>query len=262
LTLLLTRKLIILIRLKDFFFIKLEAHKRFIPLNLACRVAAGDSFKWINDCDYNGNDLVIITNGTKAKSLMRCAEACFANNNCNFFTFNSKSSICTLKTVTVMSFIQIVFNQPGSLCGLIDKRLLSSGHPSSPVVSLFGRQWMVSHDSSYLFSPGCSFSGSNTTVIKRPNVDACAQECKALSQQCLYFVFASSNHDCLLNNNKGNPQFVNIWGEFTCAVVNQYSLFNNVEFMPAKCDCTAVDNHQTAATDDVDDFSFYDLELE
>ena len=193
---------------------------------------------------------------------MRCAEACFANNNCNFFTYNSKSSICTLKTVTVMSFIQIVFNQPGSLCGLIDKRLLSSGNPS-PVVSLFGRQWMVNHDSSYLLSPGCSFSGSNTTsVVKTPNIDACAQECKALSEQCLYFVFASSNHDCLLNNNdnKGNnPQFVDIWGELTCAVVNQYSLFNNVEFMPAKCDCT-VDNHETATDDD--DFSFYDFELE
>ena len=76
-------KLIIFNSLKGL-FIQFGAHKCFIPLNLACRVTAGDPFKWMYDCDYKGSDLVIIKNGTK--SLMSCSEACFDNKNCNFFT--------------------------------------------------------------------------------------------------------------------------------------------------------------------------------
>ena len=163
---------------------------------------------------------------------MRCAEACFDNNNCTFFTYSSKSSICSLKKVTDITFSQIAVStqQQGSLCGLIDKRLRSSANSSS--VSLFGLQWTTSPDGSYLLSPGCSFPVPDNTIITTSTFDACAQECKGRPQQCTYFVFAPGNSYCLMNK-KSDPQFSGRAIGTTCGIVSQYSssLFNNVEFM-------------------------------
>ena len=71
---------------------------------MGCRVAAGDSFKWMNNCDYKGFELVAISKS--AKSLMSCAGACFANKDCNFFSYSSQTTICSLKNVN-----DVILNQ-------------------------------------------------------------------------------------------------------------------------------------------------------
>lgn len=196
------------------------------------------------DCDYKGSDIYTISNGTN--SLMRCAEACFNNNNCSLFTFNSKSIICSLKKV-VDTGKKIV--SQGSICGLIEKRIPPFKQPKVGTISEEHRKWTVTQDGSYQWSQGCTFFGYDTVRIDRVNnVDECAQPCSARKEQCTHFVFNSNDKSCILKKVNNYPYITaqddqpsNIFCGFTLAS-NDNSDFNNVEsIMPLampKGDCT------------------------
>lgn len=145
----------------------------------------GDPFKWLYDCDYLGNDLVIINNGNTNSSIL-CAEGCFNNNNCNFFTFSSKTTICSLKKLDDVSNISKKIIRQGSICGLIEKRIKSS-------MLLHGRQWQMSADGSYAYSQTCSFTNYDIGYVTFIDTyDLCAQHCKARPEPCTHFVLDSS----------------------------------------------------------------------
>ena len=235
---------------------------------MAYRVAAGDSFKWLYDCDYKGSDLVTINNGTK--SLMRCAEACLNNTNCNLFTFNAKSSICTLKKVTDTG--KRVTSQ-GSICGLIEKRIPQFKQLAVGTLAEEHRKWTVAQNGSYWWSQGCTIFGYDTQRIDRVNtIDDCAQPCRARKEQCTHFVFDSNDGSCVLKMVNNYPyvtaqddQPSNIFCGFTF-VDNDNVDFNNVELfnniiLPPKCACDATGNQElTPTAAGVDDFSFFVLE--
>ena len=165
------------------------------------------------DCDYKGGDIATINGIT---SLMRCAETCFNNNNCNFFTFGALTSICSLKTVSDTS--QIKSNQ-GIICGMIEKRIpkLRSKRSVrylslSDVNSKYGRQFQTTGDSSYYLSTSCFVSGSVTQAFddKDPSVstiDGCVSKCKARPDICDLFVYEATTYI--------NGQFVS---SFMCAL--------------------------------------------
>ena len=214
---------------------------------MACRVvSAGDSFRWLHDCDYQGSDIDTINNGIK--SLTGCAETCFDNNNCNFFTFGPKSLICSLKKVIDAS--QKV-NSQGSICGLIEKRILIDN--SSPSLTLYGHQWQRSNDSSYFWSPKCSFSGYDIGSQPAQTIDSCVSLCQSLQEPCTHFVFDPQNQRCYFKKATG-PLHVEDYSrdaiQIDCGLLTQRFTddYYNIEFIPkSNINCEKQTTTTTAA---------------
>ena len=175
---------------------------------------------------------------------MRCAEACFNNKDCNFFTFNAQSSICSLKNVSdIISTISKKVNSQGSICGLIEKRI-PINNSSTSSLSLYGRSWYKSIDGSYAFSFRCSLSNYYTisadTGYQSATEELCAQQCKARLDVCTHFSFDLDRRGCQFYKATGplirvndESGYVNTGG-WGCGILTQSILsteFNNVEFM-------------------------------
>ena len=246
-----------------------EAHCLYKRTSLCNRPR--DSFKWMNNCGYKGGDIDTI-NGIS--SLMRCAEACFNSSDCNFFTFNNvvtSSSICSLKTVSDNS--QIASNL-GSICGIIEKRIpklrskrqqrnsIPSGRvlSASEISSLFGRQFQTGADGSYAFANQCNFPGANNLQTyfrdSAATIDSCVRLCEERRDICDHFIYVFGN--CFLKKNPIEGVYTENMPEvdWTCGVMTNRPRsqqvppqqakpitnqsppipnFNNVEFMPSKC---------------------------
>lgn len=212
----------------------------------------------MNNCDYKGFELVAISNG--AKSLMSCAEACFANSNCNFFTYNSQTTICSLKNVNDVIVNQRVASQ-GSICGVIEKRIVIDNSPS---LSLYGRQWQRSNDSSYAWAPTCGFrvatKYSDQATVDSTSATDCAQQCKTnFLERCTHFHFYDKTN-CALLKVTGPIVVEDYYYATVCGFLTQQPFvndadFNNVEFMPnygqnVTATSTAATYTTTAASDD------------
>ena len=74
-------------------------------------------YQWDSGCDFRGNDFI-----TKPMSIHTdCGEACIANVDCNYFTFNRLRSICFLKKWAGF-FTESTKNADGAVCGFIPSR--------------------------------------------------------------------------------------------------------------------------------------------
>ena len=196
---------------------------------------------------------------------MRCAEACFENNLCNFFIFGASSpttSICLLKHVFDISR---TVSAQSNICGMIEKRIpklltirqqiqsIPSGRivSASEISALFNRQFQISADGTYAFSgDNCNFPGENTKTynggdLNGTSIDYCARACEDQQDICDHFVFSTDGTQatCFLKKNPTGEVYVGSYPSFICGVMTNLLRsspttilnFNNVEFMPSKC---------------------------
>ena len=149
------------------------------------------SFQWINDCDYNGND---IETKYGINSFMRCAEICFNNTNCNYFTFDPQISICSLKHVFDSTHTEV--SSKGSICGMFPSR-------TSQSTLIAERQWKTSKDGSFKWASGCNFIFFDVLLpVVLPNVTACGEYCQA-NIRCNIFTFRLNDKTCLPKKRNG-----------------------------------------------------------
>jgi len=74
-------------------------------------------YQWDSGCDFRGNDFITKPMSTHTD----CGEACKADTNCNYFTFNRLRSICFLKKWPGF-FTESSKNADGAVCGFIPSR--------------------------------------------------------------------------------------------------------------------------------------------
>ena len=191
-------------------------------------ISDGDaSFQWINDCYYNGNDFE-----TKygVKSFMRCAENCFNNTNCNYFTFGAQISLCSLKHFNDSSQA-VGVSSKGSICGMIPDRIITS---KSTLAA--GRQWRTSQDGSFKWASNCHYlSFDIPTAIPVANVTVCGRYCQA-NVNCNFFSFRMTDNYCLPKKTNGlyTSESTMTTG-FSCGFITDRK-YNVETLMTSNCD--------------------------
>ena len=143
---------------------------------------------WDDDCDIRGND---IETKMELNSYLQCAEACFKNRKCNYFSYSTKRLSCILKNARVASE---AVTSIGIVCGMFPNRIPKSTS---------NRQWQISKDKSFKWAKKCFYGAQdedgegNFSQKTVANITDCALHCKSNSN-CNYFVMNNENNRCYL----------------------------------------------------------------
>jgi len=125
---------------------------------------------------------------------------------------------------------------------------------ASEISAKFGRQFQTSADGTYAFLYSCNFPGDNNKILydrkfTGTSIDYCARACEDQRNICDHFVMSSEI--CYLKKNPTGGVYIDPEPtNFICGVMTNLPRssptaipnFNNVEFMPSKC------NHELIST--------------
>jgi len=112
-------------------------------------------------------------------TLILCAEACFKNPKCSYFSFNHQTSMCYLKKAEKIKMSQ---ESVSLICGRIASRIKT-------------RNWFTA--AGYQWDSGCDFRGNDFITKPMSTHTDCGEACKD-NQNCNYFTYNRLRSICLL----------------------------------------------------------------